>query len=192
MINKLLNKFFFFFFSLILIAPQGIASELSEFMKQGHTVLLMRHAYAPGIGDPPNFKVDDCSTQRNLNQEGISQAQAIGKWLRAQEITQAEVYTSPWCRCIDTAKQLNFGVPQKLEAIASTFNEQDYATPAKKSLIEWMQAHVKKPNSKPQIMVTHQVNILAYTGVNTSSGEMVLVQVNQDGTAKVLKTFLPK
>jgi len=192
MLNSFSFRVFIFALSIILIAPHSMASELSELMGQGNTVLLMRHAYAPGIGDPPNFKVNDCSTQRNLNQEGVNQAQAIGKWLRSQEITQASVYTSPWCRCIDTAKLLNLGSPQVLEAIASTFNEQDYATPAKKSLIEWMQARVKKPNSKPQIMVTHQVNILAYTGVNTSSGEMVLVQVNQDGTAKVLKTFLPQ
>jgi hypothetical protein len=82
-------------------------------------------------------------------------------------------------------------VPEKLEALGSTFNEQDYVTPAKKSLIQWMQTFVKNPKDKLQIMVTHQVNILAYTGINTSSGEMVLVQVNQDGTAKVLKTFLP-
>ncbi|BDW10841.1 phosphoglycerate mutase [Polynucleobacter sp. SHI8] len=192
MLNTLTNKFFFFFLTLILIGPQVCASELSELMKQGNMVLMMRHAYAPGVGDPTNFKLNDCSTQRNLNQEGMNQAQSIGKWLRAQGLTEATVYSSPWCRCIDTAKLLNLGSPQILEAIASTFNEQDYATPAKKSLIEWMQAHVKKPNSKPQIMVTHQVNILAYTGVNTSSGEMVLVQVNQDGTAKVLKTFLPQ
>ena len=192
MLNTLTNRFFFFFLTLILIGPQVCASELSELMKQGNTVLMMRHAYAPGVGDPANFQLNDCSTQRNLNPEGINQAQSIGKWLRAQGLTEATVYTSPWCRCIDTAKLLNLGSPQILEAIASTFNEQDYATPAKKSLIEWMQAHVQKPNSKPQIMVTHQVNILAYTGVNTSSGEMVLVQVNQDGTAKVLKTFLPQ
>jgi phosphohistidine phosphatase SixA len=191
MINLLVIRFFFFFFGLILITPQGFASELSELMKQGNTVLMMRHAYAPGVGDPANFKLNDCSTQRNLNQEGISQARAIGNWLRSQGLTEATVYTSPWCRCIDSAKLLNLGSPQIVEAIASTFNEQDYATPAKKSLTEWMQNNFKKPNSKPQIMVTHQVNILSYTGVNTSSGEIVLVQVNADGTAKVLKTFLP-
>jgi phosphohistidine phosphatase SixA len=153
---------------------------------------MMRHAYAPGVGDPVNFKLNDCSTQRNLNQEGISQARAIGNWLRSQGLTEATVYTSPWCRCIDTAKLINLGSPQILEAISSTFNEQDYATPAKKSLTEWLQNNLKKSNSKPQIMVTHQVNILAYTGVNTSSGEIVLVQVNADGTAKVLKSFLPQ
>jgi phosphohistidine phosphatase SixA len=192
MINLLAIRFFFFLFSLILITPKGFASELSELMKQGNTVLMMRHAYAPGVGDPANFKLNDCSTQRNLNQEGISQARAIGNWLRSHGLTEATVYTSPWCRCIDSAKLLNLGSPQILEAIASTFNEQDYATPAKKSLTEWMQNNLKKPNNKPQIMVTHQVNILAYTGVNTSSGEIVLVQVNADGTAKVLKTFLPQ
>lgn len=192
MINLLAIRIFFFFFSLILITPQGFTSELSELMKQGNIVLMMRHAYAPGVGDPVNFKLNDCSTQRNLNQEGISQARAIGNWLRSQGLTEATVYTSPWCRCIDTAKLINLGSPQILEAISSTFNEQDYATPAKKSLTEWLQNNLKKSNSKPQIMVTHQVNILAYTGVNTSSGEIVLVQVNTDGTAKVLKSFLPQ
>ena len=192
MLSSLSYRVFIFTVSMIMTAPQLFASELSELMSQGNTVLLMRHAYAPGVGDPPNFKIDDCSTQRNLNQEGIKQAQAIGKWLRLQEITQAAVYTSPWCRCIDTASLLNYGAPEKLEALGSTFNEQDYATPAKKSLIQWMQAHVKSLKGKPQIMVTHQVNILAYTGINTSSGEMVVVQVNQDGTAKVLKTYMPQ
>ena len=192
MLNLLSLRLFLFAVSMLCITPQGIAGELSELMSQGNTVLLMRHAYAPGIGDPPNFKVNDCSTQRNLNQEGINQAQSIGKWLRAQGLTEATVYTSPWCRCIDTAKLLNLGSPQILEAIASTFNEQDYSAPAKKNLIEWLQIHMKKSDGKPLIMVTHQVNILAYTGINTSSGEMVLVQVNQDGTAKVLKTFLPQ
>jgi len=192
MFNLLLYRVLLCAVSAILIASQSMASELSELMRQGHTVLFMRHAYAPGIGDPPNFKVNDCSTQRNLNQEGIDQARSTGKWLLSQEITQAKVYTSPWCRCIDTASLLNYGVPEKLEILGSTFNEQDYATPAKKSLVEWMQTHVKNPAGKPHIMVTHQVNILAYTGVNTSSGEMVLVRINPDGTAKVLKTFLPR
>jgi phosphohistidine phosphatase SixA len=192
MLSLLSDRLFIFAVSLIFIAPQSIGSELSELMSQSNTVLLMRHAYAPGVGDPPNFKLNDCSTQRNLNQEGIKQAQAIGKWLRSQEVTQANVYSSPWCRCIDTASLLNYGAPEKLEALGSTFNEQDYATPAKKSLIQWMQTHLNHPKGKPQIMVTHQVNILAYTGINTSSGEMVVVQVNQDGTSKVLKTFLPQ
>ena len=123
MINLLAIRIFFFFFSLILITPQGFASELSELMKQGNIVLMMRHAYAPGVGDPVNFKLNDCSTQRNLNQEGISQARAIGNWLRSQGLTEATVYTSPWCRCIDTAKLINLGSPQILEAISSTFNE---------------------------------------------------------------------
>jgi phosphohistidine phosphatase SixA len=192
MLKSLSHRFLLFIFSLILIVPQGFATELSGLFKQGNTVLMMRHAYAPGVGDPAHFKLSDCSTQRNLNQEGMNQAKAIGNWLRSQGLTEATVYSSPWCRCMDTAKLLNLGSPQILDAIASTFNEQDYAAPAKKSLIEWFQNNLKKPNRKPLIMVTHQVNILAYTGVNTSSGEMVLVTVNEDGTAKVLKTFLPQ
>ncbi len=192
MLNLLSLRLFLFAVSMLCITPQGIAGELSELMSQGNTVLLMRHAYAPGIGDPPNFKINDCSTQRNLNQDGINQARRTGNWFRSEGLAQAKVYSSPWCRCIDTAKLFNYGSPEIIDALASTFNEQDYSAPARKNLIEWLQIHMKKSDRKPLIMVTHQVNILAYTGINTSSGEMVLVQVNQDGTAKVLKVFMPQ
>jgi phosphohistidine phosphatase SixA len=167
------------------------ASELSDWMKQPGVVLLMRHAYAPGVGDPSNFKVDDCSTQRNLNQQGIDQAKKIGQWLTLQNIQNADVYTSPWCRCVDTAFYLNKGKLKKLDAIGSTFNEADYSLPAKKSLTQWMSDNRQYLQSNPTIMVTHQVNIQAYTGVNTSSGELVLIQVDDQGNAKLIKTYNP-
>ena len=174
------------FFSFI---SPSFAGELAELMKQAGTVLMMRHAYAPGVGDPPNFKLGDCSTQRNLNQEGIEQAKKIGRWLTQQGVQSADVYTSPWCRCIDTAFHLNKGTPQSLDAIASTFNEVDYAIPAKQNLIRWMVSKQQYLARSATIMVTHQVNILAYTGVNTSSGELVLVKVDELGQSKVLRTF---
>lgn len=167
------------------------ASELSDWMKQPGVVLLMRHAYAPGVGDPSNFKVDDCSTQRNLNQQGIDQAKKIGQWLTLQNIQNADVYSSPWCRCVDTAFYLNKGKLKKLDAIGSTFNEADYSLPAKKSLTQWMSDNRQYLQSNPTIMVTHQVNIQAYTGVNTSSGELVLIQVDDQGNAKLIKTYNP-
>ena len=167
----------------------SFAGDLGELMKQSGTVLMMRHAYAPGIGDPPNFKLGDCKTQRNLNQEGIEQAKKIGTWLKAQGLQSADIYTSPWCRCIDTATYLNLGKPQLEEAIASTFNETDYAIPAKQNLTRWMLAKQQHRSQTPTILVTHQVNILAYTGVNTSSGELVLLQVDERGNAKLVRTF---
>jgi phosphohistidine phosphatase SixA len=167
------------------------ASEFSELMQRPGVMLMMRHAYAPGVGDPPNLKIGDCSTQRNLNQQGIDQAKKIGLWLTSQGVTNAQVFTSPWCRCIDTATQLHQGKPQILEAIASTFNETDYVVPAKKNLTQWMVSNQRDQVRGPTILVTHQVNILAYTGFNTSSGELVLIQVDAQGKPTILKTLNP-
>lgn len=166
-----------------------IASELSDLMQQPRVVLLMRHAYAPGFSDPANFVLGQCATQRNLNQEGIEQAKKIGIWLKAQGVTQAKVFTSPWCRCVDTATHLNYGPLVTLPALGSTFNQTDSYSPAKASLTQWMKAQLERERGVPIIMVTHQVNITAYTGVNTGTGDMVLVQVNSQGDAKVLKTI---
>ena len=191
--NQFLRHCYYYVLALLailLIVPTH-ASELSDLMKQPGVVLMMRHAYAPGVGDPSNFKLDDCSTQRNLNQQGVDQAKKIGQWLSLQGIQTAEVYTSPWCRCIDTAFYLNKGKLKKLDAIGSTFNEADYALLAKKSLTQWMFDNRQHIQSKPTIMVTHQVNIQAYTGVNTSSGELVLIQVDDLGNARLIKTYNP-
>lgn len=166
------------------------ASELAQSMHQAGVVLMMRHAYAPGIGDPAHFKVGDCQTQRNLNQEGIEQAQKIGRWLKSQGISSAKVYTSPWCRCIDTAVQLQLGMPEVNVALSSTFRESDYLTPAKKSLAQWVKESFVIQANTPTVMVTHQVNITAFAGVTTSSGEMVLVNINPQGQVRVLKTYL--
>ena len=80
-----------------------------EQFARGKAVLLLRHALAPGNGDPVNFQVKDCSTQRNLAQEGRAQARQIGQRLRALGISEARVWSSQWCRCLETAKLLNLG-----------------------------------------------------------------------------------
>jgi phosphohistidine phosphatase SixA len=170
-------------------ASASLSSELSDLMQQPRVVLMMRHAYAPGFSDPANFVLGQCATQRNLNQEGIEQAKKIGVWLKSQGVTQAKVFTSPWCRCVDTATHLNYGPLVTLPALGSTFSQTDSYSPAKASLTQWMKTHLERERGGPIIMVTHQVNITAYTGINTGTGDMVLVQVNSQGDAKVLKTI---
>ena len=81
-------------------------AEMIESMKAGGHVLMIRHALAPGTGDPTNFRIGDCSTQRNLDDRGREQARTIGNWLRSKGLTSARVYSSQWCRCLETA-QLN-------------------------------------------------------------------------------------
>ena len=82
------------------------ASELSDQLQSPDYVLLMRHTRAPGIGDPANYTLDDCKTQRNLSDEGRKQAVAVGNWLKKQGVQTADVRSSAWCRCKDTAELL--------------------------------------------------------------------------------------
>jgi hypothetical protein len=88
---------------------QANASELDEALQKPDHVLLMRHALAPGVGDPAGYTLQDCKTQRNLDAKGRVQAQKIGQWLKAQGVNEALVFSSEWCRCKQTAEKLGLG-----------------------------------------------------------------------------------
>jgi phosphohistidine phosphatase SixA len=158
-------------------AQATLASELSD----GQHVLLMRHADAPGFGDPAGYQLDQCSTQRNLGEYGKKQAALIGVWLKQQGITSANVMSSPWCRCIDTAKLLNLGKVQLAPALGSFFDNMSLEKQQTKELEKLVQSTLKNNNKTPLILVTHHVNIQAYTGKVVGVGDMVLVKVNQNG-----------
>ncbi|PWQ98309.1 histidine phosphatase family protein [Leucothrix arctica] len=151
-------------------------------LKSGNHFAIMRHALAPGMGDPSNFDLQDCSTQRNLSQRGIDQAVNIGKRFRDSGITEAQVFTSEWCRCIDTAKYLDLNTPIELPLISSFFETREQASPQTLSLNAWL---LKQDLSKPIVLVTHQVNITALTGVFPASGEIIIVKREEDGTLTV-------
>ncbi|WP_373508649.1 histidine phosphatase family protein [Thiocapsa sp.] len=102
-------------------AAQDLEVDLAARMQNGGAVLLLRHAFAPGTGDPEGFRLDDCATQRNLNDAGREQARSIGAWLRARGIEQARVYSSEWCRCTETAELLGLGPVTPLPALNSFF-----------------------------------------------------------------------
>ncbi len=86
------------------------SSDMAEKLRSADHILLIRHTLAPGVGDPANYTLADCRTQRNLSQEGRQQATRLGEWLRKQGVVAADVYSSPWCRCKDTAELMQFGV----------------------------------------------------------------------------------
>lgn len=144
---------------------------------------LIRHALAPGNGDPENFDIDDCTTQRNLNETGRSQAVNIGQTLRDNGITQASVFTSQWCRCKDTAQLLGFDAVTDSPALNSFYRKQDLQLPQTLELEHWLQSMTLKTSI---ILVTHQVNITAFTDVYPSSGDMVIVRRNEDATFTAL------
>ncbi len=146
-------------------------------------VIFLRHALAPGLGDPENFKVDDCSTQRNLSEVGRDQAQRIGERLRAVGLTEAEVYSSQWCRCLDTADLLDLGEVEPLPALNSFFQRPKERAPRLTELREWL---AEQDFEAPPILVTHQVTITALTGVYPDSGELVLAEVKADGEVELV------
>ncbi|WP_211211455.1 histidine phosphatase family protein [Elioraea tepidiphila] len=132
----------------------------------------MRHAVAPGGGDPPGFRIDDCSTQRLLSEAGRAQSRAIGEALRARGIASARVLSSAWCRCLDTAERLGLG-PVTIEPILNSFFADRSTAEAQTAALRGMLRNWSEP--RPLVLVTHQVNITALTGVFPASGEALLV-----------------
>jgi phosphohistidine phosphatase SixA len=167
---------------MVFFLPQWVlATELAEKLRSGDHVLLMRHAEAPGGGDPANLRLGDCNTQRNLDKAGRQQAQALGVWLKKQGVDQARLFTSPWCRCQDTATLLDLGPATTEPSLASFFNEPQKADASTAALRAFMVRTLAATKGKALILVTHHVNILAAVGENIASGEMVLARVDQQG-----------
>ncbi|MGD9089838.1 MAG: histidine phosphatase family protein [Desulfobacterales bacterium] len=161
------------------LATAGVDSdqaELIENMLTGGHILMIRHALAPGTGDPANFQVGDCSTQRNLDDRGRDQARAIGDWLRSKGINSASVYSSQWCRCLETAKLLRMGPVAELPALNSFYELTENREPNLKALRQFIAK--QPPDGKLIIMVTHLVTISAIADEAVSSGEGVLLKLN--------------
>ena len=174
------------------------AVELADKLTSVNHVLLMRHALAPGVGDPPHYSLQNCATQRNLDAKGRQQAQATGNWLRAQGVKAADVYTSVWCRCKETAELLQFQTPIVEPALGSFFDEMHKGPQQTQALQKWIAAQLlnktKAQQPKVLILVTHHVNIYGLVGENIGSGDMVLAQVNAQGKVigyKLYPTPLP-
>ena len=164
-------------------AQQSEAELWQAIATDGH-IALMRHSTAPGSDDPPNFQLGDCTTQRNLSEGGRDLASQIGERFRANGIETAAVYSSPWCRCMDTAGLLNLGPVIELLSISSLYQNlpgqrSSERTPA---LQQWF---AQQNFDEPIVLVTHQVNITHLTGEYAGEGDMVIVKV-EDGALEVL------
>ncbi len=156
----------------------GLAQDLQD----GQHVLLMRHADAPGIGDPPGYKLDQCATQRNLGDSGRKQSVLIGNWLRSQGVSVAKVMSSAWCRCLDTARLLNLGFVSVESSLGSFFDDMSLAKSQTQAMQKMIATQLTQHQSTPLILVTHHVNIEAFTGKVVNVGDMVLVKVKADGS----------
>jgi phosphohistidine phosphatase SixA len=168
-----------------LLAPAG-ADEATAWaaLRQGGRVALMRHADAPGgAGDPPGFRLDDCATQRNLSARGREDARAVGERLRTEGVAVTRLLSSPWCRCVDTARLLNIGPV----AIEPTFSNAFVLADRRPALTAGARAVVgawKGPGTL--LVVTHGANIQALTGVNPDSGELVVVEPRPDASLRAV------
>lgn len=159
--------------------PESLVAAVVE----GSAFAIMRHALAPGTGDPVNFDVNDCSTQRNLSESGRQQAIRTGERLRSLGLNTASVFSSAWCRCKETAELLNLGPVTVLPALNSFFEDRAKGPAQTQSLKNWLET--ERPDG-PLLMVTHQVNISGLTGEFTTSGEIIVARLENDGSVTTL------
>jgi len=181
---------------LLLTAPAGAAvgADVVDALRRGGVVAAFRHAQAPGTFDPPGFRLGECSTQRNLGDAGRVQARQLGDWFRAQKLAPRRVRSSPWCRCIDTAR-LAFGpgTPTAMEveawdALGSTL---DGASVPERQVQAMRRAMTALPATGFEVWVSHQSTIGQLVGESTSSGEGLLLRAAADGGVKVIARFQP-
>ncbi len=142
--------------------------------------VLMRHALAPGTGDPAAFDLSDCSTQRNLAAEGRAQAERTGAAFRAEGVMVAQVFSSAWCRCLDTATLLDLGPVEVLAPLNSFFRDRNQAEAQTTALTAFMQAQAAQPGVT--VLVTHFVNIAAVADVSVTSGGMAVLRLADNQT----------
>ena len=172
---------------LLLFTPDSASAEQSDMiarMKAGGHILMIRHALAPGNGDPSEFKLGDCATQRNLDDRGRMQSREIGQWLRANGIKSARVYSSQWCRCLETAALMAMGTVTELAGLNSFYELPQNRESNLNALNQFIS---RQPvYGELIIMVTHYVTIAAITNETIASGEGVLLELREDASYRVV------
>ena len=145
---------------------------LQGILKEGGKLIFIRHAYAPGGGDPDNFDISNCASQRNLNEEGIKQAKNIGKFFLEKKIMIDKILSSEWCRCKQTAKYA-FKKYETKNFLNSFFSQK--FSHNKASQIKELKEYIKKWDGKKNlILITHYVVILEVLNLSSSSGEVIV------------------
>ena len=171
--NKLILIFFFYFLTATNASANKNYILLQNFNEiSDNKIIFMRHALAPGNGDPPNFIIDDCSTQRNLNSNGIRQSQIIGENFKKFKIKFTKIFSSFWCRCKDTASFLNLGEFFTHNGLNSFYQGHVNREETLAELIKLTDS--LKVLKGTYLMVTHYVVIQAFTGISLQSGEMAV------------------
>jgi broad specificity phosphatase PhoE len=170
----------------LLIATAGscAASEAAwQALREGGAVALIRHARAPGVGDPAGFRLDDCTTQRNLSEAGRTQARALGAQFKARGIEIRQVLSSRWCRALDTAR-LAFGeLAQPAPVLDSIFPDGAAGEPQTRAFRALVMGW--RGREGVAVFVTHQVTVTALTGAFMAEGEALVLRPGPDGFTEV-------
>ena len=172
-------KLFLLIIISLTISNQVLSEDkILESLKEGGKIIFIRHAYAPGGGDPQNFNINDCSTQRNLSDKGINQSKLIGEFFKTNKIKIDKVLSSEWCRCKDTAK-FAFNDFETFDALNSFFSAK-FAKNEKKQIKD-LKNYIKNwKSNKNLILVTHYVVISSILNIAVGSGEIVISDKNYE------------
>lgn len=175
----------------ILMAPHVAKADQAaawQALRGGEAVLMLRHALAPGTGDPANFQLGDCSTQRNLNDIGREQARAWKPFLAVHGITDARIFSSQWCRCMETATGMNLGKVTEWPPLNSFFRNRGDGPAQTRQTIKQVNG---LEDGAPVILVSHQVNITALAGIFPASNEGVILALPLSEKPRVLARVTP-
>lgn len=159
-------------------APTASDHDLAT-LARPNIVVMLRHANAPGVGDPPGFRLQACDTQRNLDGGGRAQAARLGAAWRAAGVRPTRIWSSAWCRCLDTARLMDLGPVTVLPLLNSFFGDgaaRERQTAELSRFIDGLD-----PRGGPYLMVTHQVNITALSGHGADSGGGIVIELAGDG-----------
>jgi broad specificity phosphatase PhoE len=151
-------------------------ADLWRQLRRGGLVILIRHASTvQGLGDPQGYRLEDCATQRNLSEAGREESRRIGERVRREKVPIERVYTSPWCRCRETAT-LAFGQAEEWAPLSSFFDVPDREAEYSESVKKRIAGYGRRPPRGNVVMVTHNVNIAALTRLSVAPGEIVVVR----------------
>jgi broad specificity phosphatase PhoE len=172
----------------LVLSPARADDALWSAVREGGYVLFARHALTdPGFGDPPGFKLKDCSTQRNLSGEGRAQAARMGEVFRQRGVPVGEVLSSPWCRCVETAK-LAFGRAKTWAALSNLHARHDNAEKQVRAMRPRVAAHQGKDNL---LLVSHGSTAAALTGEHPAMGEILVLKPQPPGFRVVGRLSVP-
>jgi Histidine phosphatase superfamily (branch 1) len=165
-------------------------ADAEALIRAGGLVVAFRHALAPGTFDPPEFRLGDCGTQRNLNDEGRAQARRIGAWFRARGLQPARVLSSPWCRCVDTAT-LAFSAAQPVAALGSPRGASESTNAQSLGELRHLLAMASARRGQFEVWVTHMFVLSDLVGQGSQSGEGLLLRADGGGQPQVLARLAP-